>query len=181
VEKGDPSRLKPSAATTYEGVLGLNPVIDPRRRGEVPLAIDLETFSEPRVTAGKRPKIKQTPDALDPDRGEIRLITLCDQDGNILQYDLRTQQLPDHIRDALARHPLVVHNAGFDLGFLAAKLGIEPKAVFCTLTAARLLSNGTRLPNDLGAVLCRHLGIELPKDQGKTDWGAMFLAPTQLQ
>jgi DNA polymerase-1 len=145
------------------------------------LALDLETFGEPRVSGGKQPKIKPSRDALSPRKGEIRLVTLAGADGNFMQFDLLSQPLPAEIREAISRHPLVVHGAGFDLGFLFAKLGLVPDPVFCTLTAARLLANGTNTDNNLGAVLRRHLAVDLPKDQGGSDWGAMILTDAQLE
>jgi hypothetical protein len=66
-------------------------------------------------------------------------------------------------------------------GFLFAKLGLVPDSVFCTLTASRLLANGTNADNDLAAVLRRYLAIDLPKDQGGSDWGAMILTDAQLE
>jgi DNA polymerase I len=148
---------------------------------EKPLALDLETFGEPEVSGGKQPKIKPSKDALSPRKGEIRLVTLAGAGGNIMQFDLLSQPLPAEIREAVSRHPLVIHGAGFDLGFLFAKLGLVPDHTFCTLTASRLLANGTNADSDLGAVLRRYLAIDLPKDQGGSDWGVMLLTDAQLE
>jgi DNA polymerase I-like protein with 3'-5' exonuclease and polymerase domains len=53
--------------------------------------------------------------------------------------------------------------------------------VFCTLTASRLLTAGLRDSNDLGAVLKRHLGLELSKELGASDWGGLFVTTEQLE
>ena len=52
--------------------------------------------------------------------------------------------------------------------------------MFCTLTASRLLTAGLRDGNDLGEVVKRHLGIDLPKELGTSDWGGMVLTEEQL-
>jgi DNA polymerase I-like protein with 3'-5' exonuclease and polymerase domains len=48
------------------------------------------------------------------------------------------------------------------------------------MTASRLLTAGSKDPNDLRAVIARHLGMRLPKDQGRSDWGGMLLTPDQI-
>ena len=53
--------------------------------------------------------------------------------------------------------------------------------VFCTMTASRLLTAGLRDPNDLGSVVKSHLGIDLPKQLGGSDWGGMVLTEQQLE
>ena len=53
--------------------------------------------------------------------------------------------------------------------------------MFCTLTASRLLTAGLRDSNDLGAVLKRHLGLEVPKELGASDWGKTVLTAAQLE
>jgi len=49
------------------------------------------------------------------------------------------------------------------------------------MTASKLVTNGdTESKNDLQTCLSRWLKIDLPKDQGKSDWGSMMLSPEQL-
>jgi DNA polymerase-1 len=145
------------------------------------LAIDLETHAEVKVSRrGKTPKIMVSGDALRPWKGEIRLVSLADDGGNIQLFDLRARPLPPEIHDALGRQLLIVHNASFDLLFLSVRLGIKPKEVFCTLTASRLLTPSHKVSHSLGAVLERHLGIILPKEHGATDWGSFVLTDDQL-
>jgi DNA polymerase I-like protein with 3'-5' exonuclease and polymerase domains len=50
------------------------------------------------------------------------------------------------------------------------------------MTASKLVTNGdTEAKNDLQTCLSRWLKIDLPKDQGKSDWGSMMLSPEQLE
>jgi hypothetical protein len=53
------------------------------------LALDLETCAEPKVARRGVPRITTSRDALNPFKGEIRLLTLADQDGNIRSFDFR--------------------------------------------------------------------------------------------
>jgi DNA polymerase I-like protein with 3'-5' exonuclease and polymerase domains len=144
------------------------------------MALDFETYSEPKI--GRKGRITATKDALDPFRGEIRLVSLADAEGDILQFDLReAPNLPPEILDALGRRELVIHNAAFELRFLATKFGLKPERVFCTLTASRLLDPLKTVQHALGAVLERYLDVKLPKKHGWSDWGAFVLTECQLQ
>jgi len=51
-----------------------------------------------------------------------------------------------------------------------------------TSSASLILSNGdSQLGNRLAQVADRYLGIELRKDQGRSDWGALMLLGEQIQ
>ena len=77
---------------------------------------------------------------------------------------------------------VIAHNAKFDLLWLRHKCGLKLNNIFCTLTAARLLSNGKReIRNGLYACWDRFLGLPPGNDQGKSDWGGMFLTDDQLE
>jgi hypothetical protein len=82
------------------------------------LALDIETCAEPKVSGRGAPKIVGTREALNPWKGEIRLVTVADGAGAVQSFDLRSGALPDEIRAALERCPLIVHHACFDLLFL---------------------------------------------------------------
>ena len=59
----------------------------------------------------------------------------------------------------------------------------SPQTIFettFTLTAARLLSAGTKPGNNLDQCLERFLGIAPAPDQSRSDWGGMFLTDDQL-
>ena len=60
------------------------------------------------------------------------------------------------------------------------KCGVRPKKIFCTLTAARLLSAGTKPGNNLDQCLERYLGVPPGNDHARSDWGGMFLTDDQL-
>ena len=93
-------------------------------------------------------------ETLDPWRGEIRLLSL---------------QLPDRV-------PWLI-----DL-WLARKCNVHLVKMVDTFTASRILSNGdSKLGNKLAEVADRYLGIELRKDQGRSDWGALMLLAEQIQ
>jgi hypothetical protein len=87
------------------------------------LALDLETCAEPKIARRGAPKITASRDALNPWKGEIRLLTLADEDGNIRSFDLRDAPLSDEIRAAVERSTLIIHNACFDLLFLKCDSG----------------------------------------------------------
>src|SRR5262249_25780496 len=73
---------------------------------------------------------------LDPRRDRIRLLQLATDCGlfilDLFQVDARP------LFELLARRTLVLHNAAFDLAFLA-QLGFEPGAVKDTMLLSRLL------------------------------------------
>ena len=139
------------------------------------LAIDVETSAELERRSQKFLETHLTPQA------ELRIISAATSTGNVIVHDLRKGPLPDYLRTAIATMPLLAHGAAFDLAVLGAN-GIKTSGnVFCTLTASRLLTAGLRDSNDLGAVLKRHLGLELPKEFGASDWGGLFVTDEQLE
>lgn len=119
-------------------------------------------------------------DGLDPWKGEVRLLSLAVPGCEPCVFDLRTSPPGEALLRAIEGAEIIAHNARFDLLWLAVHHGIRPKSVFCTLTASRLLTAGTDLPNSLDSVLERHLGIKLPADHSTSDWGGFFLTDEQL-
>jgi hypothetical protein len=101
--------------------------------------------------------------ALSPYTGHIRLVSIADEHGSIQTFDLHSEQLPGETLKALTEAELVIHNTAFELKWLGVKLGIIPKRIFCTLTAARLLSPVREANNDLGSAIDRYLGVKLPR------------------
>ena len=73
--------------------------------------------------------------------------------------------------------PIVMHNAAFDLGYLA-KRGIEPVGVDCTLQAVRLL-NGPNATS-LETAAATYFGLALDKTLQTSDWGAKHLSLAQV-
>jgi len=140
---------------------------------EAPLALDIETYNESKGGGALSPF---TPGA------EIRLLTLAIPGREPWIIDLRAVGYDlGELGGVVEGGTVVGHNLKFDLLWLLVKCDILPRKVFCTMTASRLLTAGGKDPNDLGAVIARHLGIRLPKDQGRSDWGGMILTPDQLR
>jgi len=133
------------------------------------VALDIETFG-PRKG-----------DGLNPWRGDIRLLTLRVAGASPWLIDLQATgyDLGD-LGHAIESVEVIAHNAKFDLLWLAVKCGVRPRRVFCTLTAARLLTAGTKPGNNLDQCLERYLGIAPTPDQSRSDWGGMFLTEAQL-
>jgi DNA polymerase I-like protein with 3'-5' exonuclease and polymerase domains len=142
------------------------------------LALDIETFAD--VGRSKTGRPLRALGALSPYTGDIRLISTADSTGNITLLDLKITPMPQELLNAFGNAELLIHNAAFELKFLGVKFGIIPGRVFCTLTADRLLSPSRTVRHDLGSVLERHLGIQIPKTLGASDWGGMFLTDEQL-
>jgi DNA polymerase-1 len=134
------------------------------------LALDIETYGY------------EKNDGLDPWKGDIRLLTLGVQGHPPWLLDLREigYQLGE-LQPALQSAEVIVHNANFDLLWLAEKCGIRITHAFCTLTAARLLSAGTRQGNDLDQCLQRDLGVPAGPDMSKSDWGSLLLTEQQIR
>jgi DNA polymerase I-like protein with 3'-5' exonuclease and polymerase domains len=139
------------------------------------LAVDVETSAE------LRSKTKVSRDALNPRKCELRILSAATPAGNVIVHDFRKGSLPDELRAAIATCPLIAHGAAFDLAVLEANGIKTSQNLFCTLTASRLLTAGLPDSNDLGAALKRHLGLELPKELGRSDFGGMFLTDQQLE
>lgn len=133
------------------------------------IALDIETYGE------------RKGDGLDPWKGDIRLLSLCRHGGPIWTIDLRaTGYELGPLKPILEESGIIAHNAKFDLLWLRVKCGLIPKRVHCTLTAARLLSAGTKPGNDLDKCLERFLGVAPAADHSRSDWGSMLLTDDQL-
>jgi len=140
-------------------------------KADCPVALDIETYTE-----GKG-------GALNPFKpGHIRLLTLAIPKHDPWLIDLRAiEDDLGKLGKALAQVEVIAHNAKFDLQWLRQRCGLTVSEVFCTMTASRLLTNGdNESENNLKACLSRCLDVDLPKDQGKSDWGSMMLSPEQL-
>ena len=132
------------------------------------MALDVETYG-----SGK--------DALNPFRGEIRLLTLAIPD-HIWLIDLKAVGYDlGPLKPALGASLIVGHNIKFDLLWLLVKCGMRVQRTFCTMTAARLLHAGTNYPCGLGGVVDHYLEIKLNKDLSRSDWGRDQLTPDQIK
>jgi DNA polymerase I len=142
-----------------------------------PIALDLETYG----TSEDR-KIRKD-ETLDPWRGEIRLLSLQLPDLVPWLIDLRAIGYGlSKLGKVLEATEVIGHNIKFDALWLARKCNVHLLKMLDTSSASRILSNGdSKLGNRLWEVADRYLGIELRKDQGRSDWGALMLLPEQIQ
>jgi DNA polymerase-1 len=142
-----------------------------------PVALDLETYG-----TSEDKKIRKD-ESLDPWRGEIRLLSL--QLPNLAPWliDLRaTGYGLGKLGKALEATEVIGHNIKFDGLWLARKCNVHLVMMVDTSSASRILSNGdSERGNRLAQVADRYLGIELRKDQGRSDWGELMLLAEQIQ
>ena len=133
------------------------------------VALDIETYG-----SGKK-------DGLNPWRGDIRLLSLKVTGSDPWIIDLKATGYDlGSLAAALESVVVIGHNLKFDALWLAVKCGVRLPRVFCTLTAARLLTAGTKPGNDLNKCLERYLGIRPSEDHSTSDWGAAILTDEQL-
>ena len=142
-----------------------------------PIALDLETYG-----TSEDKKIRKG-ETLDPWRGEIRLLSLQLPDRVPWLIDLRaTGYGLGELGKALEATEVIGHNIKFDALWLARKCNVHLVKMVDTSSASRILSNGDwKLGNRLAEVADRYLGIELRKDPGRSDWGALMLPAEQIQ
>ena len=137
--------------------------------GDDSVALDVETFGD------------RKDDALNPWRGEIRFLQIAGDRTSVFLIDLQAIGYDlGPLGDLLSSKPVIGHNIKFDALWLLVKCGIRLPRVFCTLTAARLLSAGTKPGNNLDLCLERYLGLPAAPDQSRSDWGAMLLTEDQI-
>jgi DNA polymerase I len=142
-----------------------------------PIALDIETYGTSEDT-----KIRKG-ETLDPWRGEIRLLSLQLPDLVPWLIDLRaTGYGLGELGKVLEATEVIGHNIKFDALWLARKCNVHLVKMFDTSSAGRILSNGdSKVGNRLAEVADRYLGIELRKDQGRSDWGALMLLAERIQ
>jgi DNA polymerase-1 len=110
---------------------------------------------------------------LDARTDRLRLLSLGTEtiDGGRFTYLVDCFAVaPAPLWEVLADKALVLHNAAFDLAFLA-RAGFTPSGpIHNTLLMARLLTAGTMAPCDLAACAARELGLSLDKSHQRDDW-----------
>ena len=145
----------------------LNEVVEKIKESSAPVALDIETYGN----------------GLNPWRGDIRLLSLAIPNHPAWLLDLRSIGYNlGELSECLKERQIIAHNAKFDLLWLLHKCNLKLNNVFCTLNAARLLSNGKRdLKNGLYSCWKRFLGLAPGEDFGNSDWGGMFLTEEQLE
>jgi DNA polymerase I-like protein with 3'-5' exonuclease and polymerase domains len=115
---------------------------------------------------------------LDPRSDRVRLLSLVTEtvDGGTFCYLIDCFALdPAPLWEDLAGRELVLHNAAFDLAFLA-RLGFTPGVEHDTMLLAQLLVAGTNERVSLGACCARYLGRPLDKAAQKSDWAGELTA-----
>jgi DNA polymerase-1 len=112
---------------------------------------------------------------LDPQRSTARLCALYSGGARVAVIDLH--KVDWAVLAPVWERPIVMHNAAFDLGYLAQR-GIEPVGVDCTLQAVRLL-NGPNATS-LETAAASYFGLALDKALQTSDWGAKHLSLAQV-
>lgn len=132
-----------------------------------PVALDSETAPLP-AYAGY-------PSAgLDPHLSRIRLLQLYDGGSTVFVFDLF--RLDPDLFVPLWSHPLVAHNAVFDLKHLL-HAGARPRSLGCTLLMANALTGRRR---GLAHLVETHLGWRLAKALQTSRWDAPDLSEGQI-
>ncbi|MDR6793050.1 ribonuclease D [Pseudarthrobacter oxydans] len=94
--------------------------------------------------------------------------------------DTRPTNLIGLIQDP--RIKKVFHHAPFDLAFMRRAWQVEPRNIVCTKIASKLVAGNRAQEHSLQSLLESRLGINLRKGAARTsDWGAVLLAPEQVE
>jgi len=98
-------------------------------------------------------------------------VVIIDLNGFRMSYSgICWDLLPEVVKLLTGPSVKVLHNAAFDLNFLAAA-GLEIGGpLFDTMIAAKVVNAGLAYKNDLGSVVGRYLKTELSKELQKADW-----------
>lgn len=105
-------------------------------------------------------------------------------EGFVAVVQLRQGRTPDRLASLLASRDVtkVFHHAPFDLRFMIAKWGVVPANVACTKIAAKILEPGlAHHEYSLQPVLARTLGLQISKDQQRSDWLSSSLNEDQIE
>jgi DNA polymerase-1 len=109
---------------------------------------------------------------LDSRRDRVRLLSLSTDtiDGGRFTYVLDVFQVdPSRLWEVLAGKELAIHNAAFDLAFLAA-MGFTASAVHDTMLLSQLLYAGQNIRHRLGDCAERELNVIIDKSAQLSDW-----------
>ena len=103
---------------------------------------------------------------------KLRVITVKEfgKDSEILyRYDLHGDNISPEVVEYLKDKTIIAHNAWFDVGVLNAH-GITVAGCWCTFMAEMIISDGAKMVN-LADLVQLYKGIEVKKDEQKSDWG----------
>jgi ribonuclease D len=119
---------------------------------------------------------------LDAHRDRLCVVQLSPGDGSadVVQIPARGAHAPN-LKSLFADPSIlkIFHFARFDLGVLGKTFGIMPAPVYCTKIASRLARTYTD-KHGLKDLVRDLLGIDLPKQQQLSDWGADVLSDAQV-
>ncbi|HEV7842289.1 MAG TPA: DNA polymerase, partial [Pyrinomonadaceae bacterium] len=130
--------------------------------------------------------------ALDPYRGDLRLVQLAAPGGLVHIIDLKLFGDKDSWKNVDALAPLrellaaprpikIAHNAKFDAKWIKHFLGVELGGLFDTLLASQIISAGdTDERHSLEAVAARYLNETVDKAEQLSDWSGE-LSESQLE
>jgi hypothetical protein len=131
---------------------------------------------------GRRAKVQPYSESdvgLDPFRSAPRLASIYDPTAATV-YVIDLRHVPITALAAIEDLPLYIHNSTFEHAALAVH-GIRLRRTYCTLQLARLTYGAERGGLRLTDIAPDLLGIDLPKDEQVSDWGAERLSESQLQ
>jgi len=119
---------------------------------------------------------------LDAHRDRLCVVQLSAGDGSadVVQIPARCGDAPN-LKSLLADASIlkIFHFARFDLAVLCKAFGIMPAPVYCTKIASRLTRTYTD-KHGLKDLVRDLLGIDIPKQQQLSDWGADELSAAQV-
>ncbi len=119
---------------------------------------------------------------LDAHRDRLCVVQLSPGDGSadVVQITARCGDAPN-LKSLLADASIlkIFHFARFDLAVLCKAFGIMPAPVYCTKIASRLTRTYTD-KHGLKDLVRDLLGIDIPKQQQLSDWGADELTDAQV-
>lgn len=135
------------------------------------------TFSVDIETYPKKEFQKDKMGGLDPYRSEIRLVQFYDGSERIFIFDLLWIGGLRVLGNEIWNHPMVAHNAMFELKHLLQK-GVSLPKIGCTMLAANALLGGKlRSLKELSKEI---LNQDISKEQQKSDWSLPDLTLDQI-
>ena len=153
--------------------------------GERSMAIgDLKRWDAERLTSSGLVACDIETSGLDPHGDEIGTVQFFAYGVGAVVVKVEGDKRPENICGLLENEQVqkVFHHAPFDLRFMVAKWGIEPRNIACTKIASKLVDrHASADEHSLKHLLWQHLGISLDKGQRRSNWLAAELTDEQLR
>ena len=120
-------------------------------------------------------------DGLQLRRDQVRLVQLCDPEGNVALVRPNPPKAPPNLKKLLTTRSVtkVFHYALADVTFLRASLGIRVAPFVCTKVMSKLSRTYTE-QHSLKTLTLEFLGIDLSKTNQTSNWSG-DLTPEQLE